>query len=73
MELIIYRDIQAESIGLIRQKVERHGEEYHYIEVTHKINGVVFPTLKAAIEHYDISKANIEKALQNMDLIYQVL
>lgn len=73
MELIIYRDIQAESIGLIRQKVEKHGEEYHYIEVTHKINGVVFPTLKAAIEHYDISKINIEKALQNMDLIYQVL
>jgi hypothetical protein len=73
MELIIYRDIQAESIGLIRQKVEKHGEEYHYIEVTHKINGVVFPTLKAAIEHYDISKINIEKALNNMGLTYQVL
>ena len=73
MELIIFRDIQAESIGLIRQKVERHGEEYHYIEVTHKINGVVFPTLKAAIEHYDISKINIEKALNNMGLTFQTL
>lgn len=73
MELIIYRDIQAESIGLIRQKVERHGEEYHYIEVTHKINGVVFPTLKEAIEHYDISKINIEKALNNMGLTFQTL
>jgi len=73
MELIIYRIIQADSIGLIKQKVEKHGEEYHYIEVTHKINGYVFPTLKAAIEHYDISKINIEKALHNMNLTYQVL
>jgi hypothetical protein len=73
MELIIYRDIQSESIGLIRQKVEKHGEEYHYIEVTHKINGLVFPTLKAAIDHYDISKANLVKALLAMDLTFTEL
>jgi hypothetical protein len=73
MELIIYREIQAESIGLIRQKVEKHGDEYHYIEVTHKINGLVFPTLKEAIEHYEISKANIVKALISMDLTFTEL
>jgi hypothetical protein len=73
MELIIYRDIQAESIGLIRQKVEKHGDEYHYIEVTHKITGLVFSTLKEAIEHYDISKANILKALISMDLTFIIL
>jgi hypothetical protein len=73
MELIIYRDIQSESIGLIRQKVEKHGEEYHYIEVTHKINGLVFPTLKAAIDHYEISKANMVKALLSMGLTFTEL
>jgi hypothetical protein len=73
MKLIIYRDIQSESIGLIRQKVEKHGDEYHYIEVTHKINGLVFSTLKEAIEHYDISKANIVKALISMDLTFTEL
>ena len=73
MELIIFRDIQAESIGLIRQKIEKHGEEYHYIEVTHKIMGLVFPTLKEAIEYYEISKANIVEALISMDLTFTEL
>jgi hypothetical protein len=73
MELIIFRDIQADSIGLIRQKVEKHGEEYHYIEVTHRITGLVFPTYSTAMSHYEKSKVDILKALNTIGVMYQVL
>jgi hypothetical protein len=73
MELIIFRDIQAESIGLIRQKIEKHGEEYHYIQVTSKIEGKIFPTLASAMEHYLQDGIDCKKALYNMGLTFTEL
>ena len=73
MKLIIYRDIQAESIGLIRQKIEKHGDEYHYIQVTSKIEGKVFPTLASAMIHYTQDGIDVKKALYNMGLSFTEL
>ena len=73
MELIIFRDIKAESIGLIRQKVEKHAEEYHYIQVTSNINGKVFPNLAEAMKYYDQELIDIKRALTDTGLTFQVL
>lgn len=73
MELIIYRDIQAESIGLIRQKVEKHGEEYHYIQISSVISGRVFPSYSEAIKYYENEFIQIKKALIAMGNGFQVL
>ena len=73
MELIIYRDIQAESIGLIRQKIEKHGDEYYYIQETSKIEEKIFPTFTSAMEHYLEDGIDVKKALYNMGLTFTEL
>jgi hypothetical protein len=73
MELIIFREIQADSIGLIRQEVIKHGELYRYLEISISISGKQYSTYKEAMEHYENSYKDILKALQTMDLSYQVL
>ena len=73
MELIIYRDIQAESIGMIRQEVIKHGVFYRYLEISISITDKQYSTYKEAMEHYENSYKDILKALQTMDLNYQVL